>query len=56
MPLTSNVIDTVKSRIERDSAFRDALLVECDELMRHGESATAQAVLRDYLNPRPSRP
>jgi DNA-binding phage protein len=50
MPLTRSFRDTVKARIERDLAFRDALLAEAIEVLLSGDVQTGKAVLRDYIN------
>jgi len=50
MPLTRSFRDTVKARIERDPAFRDALLTEAVEVLLSGDVQTGKAVMRDYIN------
>jgi DNA-binding phage protein len=50
MPLTRNFKETVRARVERDPAFRAALLTEAVEQMLAGEVETGKAVLRDYIN------
>src|SRR6476660_134083 len=50
MPLTRSFKETVKARVERDSAFRAALLTEAVEQMLSGDLETGKAVLRDYIN------
>jgi TolA-binding protein len=50
MPLTRNFNDLVKSRVEADPAFRQALFREAVQTMLDGDVATAKSVLRDYIN------
>ena len=50
MPLTRSFNDLVKSRVEADSAFRQALFREAVQTMLDGDVATAKSVLRDYIN------
>jgi DNA-binding phage protein len=50
MPLTRNFNDLVKSRVEADPAFRQALFQEAVQTMLEGDVATAKSVLRDYIN------
>ena len=50
MPLTRNFNDLVKSRVEADPAFRQALFQEAVQTMLDGDVATAKSVLRDYIN------
>ena len=50
MPLTKPFKDTVQARVQRDPAFRDALLTEGVEALLEGDVATGKAVLRDYIN------
>jgi DNA-binding phage protein len=50
MALTRSFKETVKSRAERDAAFREALLTEAVELLLAGDVATGKALLRDYIN------
>ena len=50
MALTRDFKETVKARVERDPAFRTALLTEAVEQMLAGDLATGKAVLRDYIN------
>lgn len=50
MPPTRSFKDTVKSRAERDAAFREALLAEGVNEMLAGDIDTGRAVLRDYIN------
>jgi len=51
MALTHDFKETVRARAQWDSAFRQALLQEAAETIRHGDHVTGQAVLRDYVNP-----
>jgi hypothetical protein len=50
MPLTKAFRDTVQARVQRDPAFRDALLTEAVEALLEGDIGTGKAVLRDYIN------
>lgn len=50
MALTREFSDTVKARAERDSAFREALLIEALELLIAGDVDTGKAVLRQFIN------
>jgi DNA-binding phage protein len=50
MPLTRSFKETVRARVERDPAFRTALLTEAVEQMLSGDVDTGKAVLRDYIN------
>lgn len=50
MALTRAFKDTVCARIERDPAFRDALLTEALKTILDGDLATGQTILRDYIN------
>ena len=50
MVLTKNFKDTIKDRVERDSAFREELLKEGIECLLTGDVDTGKAVLRDYIN------
>jgi len=50
MPLTRSFKETVRARVERDPAFRAALLIEAVEQMLAGDMDTGKAVLRDYIN------
>jgi DNA-binding phage protein len=50
MPLTRSFKETVRTRVERDPAFRAALLTEAVEQMLAGDMETGKAVLRDYIN------
>jgi DNA-binding phage protein len=50
MPLTSPFKETLFANIQRDPAFRDALLTEAVELLLAGDVQTGKGVLRDYIN------
>jgi DNA-binding phage protein len=50
MALTRSFKETVRARVERDPAFRAALLTEAVEQMLAGDMETGKAVLRDYIN------
>jgi DNA-binding phage protein len=50
MPLTHSFKDFVKSRIERDAKFRQALFQEAVQTLIDGDVDTAKSVLRDYIN------
>ena len=50
MPLTRSFKEFVKSRIERDPSFRQALFQEAIQTLIEGDVDTAKAVLRDYIN------
>lgn len=50
MALTRDFKHTFKARVDRDPAFRAALLTEVVELFLGGDIETAKGVLRDYIN------
>jgi hypothetical protein len=50
MTLTRSFKDTVKARVDRDPAFKDALLTEGLNNLLEGDLDTGKAVLRDYIN------
>lgn len=50
MPLTKNFKDLVKSRADRDSEFREALLREAVESFVRGDTGNGKAALRTYVN------
>jgi DNA-binding phage protein len=50
MALTRDFKDTIKARVQRDAAFRKALLREAAESMLAGDIDTGKTVLRDYIN------
>lgn len=50
MALTRDFKETIKARVERDPAFRRALLIEGIESLLSGDVETGKAVLRNYIN------
>lgn len=50
MVLTRAFKETVKSRAERDPAFRKALLTEGIDALLTGDVDTGRAILKDYIN------
>ena len=50
MVLTRDFKETIRDRVERDPAFREALLTEGIECLLAGDVDTGNAVLRDYIN------
>ena len=50
MALTRDFKETIRARVQRDPAFRRALLREAIECMIAGDVSTGKAVLRDYVN------
>jgi DNA-binding phage protein len=50
MPLTRDFKDFIKSRIEADPGFRQALFQEAVQTLLDGDAETGRAVLRDYIN------
>ena len=50
MPLTRDFKKTVLARVQRDPAFRKALLTEGVEAFLSGDVDTGKAVLRDCIN------
>jgi len=50
MPLTRSFKKFVKSRVERDPKFRQALFQEAVQTLVEGDVDTAKSVLRDYIN------
>jgi len=50
MPLTKDFRQTVRERVQRDPAFRRALLQEAIEQMLSGDVATGKALVRNYIN------
>ena len=50
MPLTRDFKETVKARAEKDSAFREALLIEALDCFLAGDTDTVKTMLRDYIN------
>jgi len=56
MPLTRSFKKFVKSRIEDDPKFRQALFQEAVLTLIEGDVDTAKSVLRDYINISARRP
>lgn len=50
MALTRDFKETIRVRVQRDQAFRRALLREAVEAMLNGDVETGKSVLRDYVN------
>lgn len=50
MALTRSFKETVQLRVQRDGAFREALLAEGVDALLAGDMETGKAVLRDYIN------
>ncbi|HME56725.1 MAG TPA: hypothetical protein VKF63_00185 [Terracidiphilus sp.] len=50
MALTREFKETVRARVQRDPAFRKALLIEGVEAFLSGDVETGKAVLRDCIN------
>ena len=50
MPLTQDFRETIRTRIERDPAFREELLKESVECLLAGDVDAGKAVLRDFIN------
>jgi DNA-binding phage protein len=50
MALTRSFKDTVKARVDRDPAFKEALLTEGLNTLLEGDLDTGKSVLRDYIN------
>ena len=50
MPLTRKFKRTIQDRVQRDPAFREALLREGMECMLDGDVETGKALLRDFIN------
>ena len=50
MVLTRDFKKTIRERVERQPAFREALLTEGIESLLTGDMDTGRAVLRDYIN------
>jgi len=50
MALTRDFKETIRVRVQRDQAFRRALLREAVESMLNGDVETGKIVLRDYIN------
>jgi hypothetical protein len=49
MVLTRDFKKAVNARVQQDSSFRTALLIEALSLSLNGESETAQLILRDLV-------
>lgn len=49
-PLTRDFKDTIKARIQRDSAFRDELLREAIDCFLQGDIETGKSLLRNFIN------
>ena len=50
MVLTRGVKETIRERVDREPAFREALLTEAIECLLVGDVDAGSAVLRDYIN------
>ncbi len=50
MVLTRSFKETVRARMERNPAFREALLKDGVDCLLAGDVETGKAVLRDYIN------
>ena len=50
MPLTRDFKETIRTRVQRDPAFREALLKEGIQSLLEGDIDTGKAVIRDYIN------
>ncbi|NHI03668.1 hypothetical protein DYY67_2344 [Candidatus Nitrosotalea sp. TS] len=50
MPLTHDFKETIRTRAQKDKAFRDALLREGIEAFVSGDVEAGKAVMRDYIN------
>jgi DNA-binding phage protein len=50
MALTRSFQETVQARVQRDPAFRDALLTEGVDAFLSGDIETGKSVLRDFIN------
>lgn len=50
MALTRDFKETIRARVQREPAFRRALLRESIECMLAGDVATGKTMLRDYIN------
>lgn len=49
MALTRSFKETVQARVQRDPAFREALLTEGVDALLAGDMDAGKAVLRDYI-------
>lgn len=50
MALTREFRETVQARVQRDAAYRRALLTEAVNELLAGELGSGKALLRDYVN------
>jgi DNA-binding phage protein len=50
MPLTRSFLDTVRSRADRDPAFRKAMFAEAMQALLQGDLDGGRAALRTYIN------
>jgi hypothetical protein len=50
MALLRDFRETVQARVQKDPAFRDALLGEAVQALLAGEVDVGRAILRDYIN------
>lgn len=50
MALTRSFKDFIKSRVESDPEFRQALFQEAVQTLIEGDIDTAKSILRDYIN------
>jgi hypothetical protein len=50
MPLTDDLKETIRARVQSDPDFRQALLSEAVKCVIKGDVATGKAVLHDYVN------
>jgi len=50
MTLTREFRETVQDRVQRDPAFREALLVEAVQSLLVGDVEVGKTMLRDYIN------
>lgn len=50
MVLTREFRETVAKRVQKDTRFRRALLIEAVDALLESDLATGKALLRDYIN------
>ena len=50
MALTRDFKETVRERLQRDPAFREALLTEAVDCLLSSDVETGKSLLRDYVN------
>ena len=50
MALTCDFKETIRTRVQRDSVFREELKKEVIRCIRAGDADTGKAVMRDYIN------